>query len=251
MQPENNGPEGQRLETAVKEVTEVEARPIANEPVKSDIVFNDKPKKSGGMILCMILLALLAAGGIGFGVWAMLDGNAQKDTLNQQISTLKSQIDELQEKINDNVSNSTDSDTDINDSWSKYSRNLATQDIHIGGNYWHYNGTDNERYIAFASKDENGHLTVTDAGNNMNTDNPIILELDDVLSVYYVQVGNGGVPYFYIVDLNGSVSRIDISENSSRQLEKVGDYTKIVNVFVPAGLEAVLIDIDGNIYKSY
>lgn len=34
-------------------------------------------KKSSGMILGMILLAILAAGGIGFGVWAYMNGNNQ------------------------------------------------------------------------------------------------------------------------------------------------------------------------------
>ena len=64
-----------------------------------DVVFQDKPKKNNGMILGMVVLAILAVGGIGFGVWAMMDGNTQKEQLNSQISTLKSQNSELQERI--------------------------------------------------------------------------------------------------------------------------------------------------------
>lgn len=64
----------------------------------SDVVFRDKPKKSHGMLYGMILLAILAAGGIGFGVWAMMDGSAQKEALNLQINALKQQNNELQEK---------------------------------------------------------------------------------------------------------------------------------------------------------
>ena len=63
-----------------------------------DVVFQDKPKKSHGMLYGMILLVILAAGGIGFGVWAMMDGNQQKEQLNTQISTLKSQINELMQQ---------------------------------------------------------------------------------------------------------------------------------------------------------
>ena len=35
-------------------------------------MLRDKPKKNTSMIVGMIILVLLAAGGIGFGVWAYL-----------------------------------------------------------------------------------------------------------------------------------------------------------------------------------
>ena len=71
------------------------------EPVSnSDIVFRDKPKINKGVIVGMVCLVLLAVGGIGFGVWAMMDGNAQKEQLNSQIDTLKQQNSELQDKAN-------------------------------------------------------------------------------------------------------------------------------------------------------
>ena len=39
-------------------------------------VFKDERKKmSGGVIVCIVILAVLAIGGIGFGVWAMLSQN--------------------------------------------------------------------------------------------------------------------------------------------------------------------------------
>ncbi len=59
-----------------------------------------EPKKNGkGMLIGMILFALLAAGGIGFGVWAMMDGNSQTKTLNDQIGDLKKTNSELMEKL--------------------------------------------------------------------------------------------------------------------------------------------------------
>ena len=43
------------------------------------------------MLLGLILCLILAAGGIGFGVWTMMDGNTQKENLNKQIADLKAQ----------------------------------------------------------------------------------------------------------------------------------------------------------------
>lgn len=56
-------------------------------------------KKGKGMMLGMALLAILAIGGISFGIFTMMDGNAQKDNLNKQISELKSQNNTLSDKI--------------------------------------------------------------------------------------------------------------------------------------------------------
>ena len=65
----------------------------------SDVVFQDKPKKSHGMLYGMILLAILAAGGIGFGVWAMMDGNAQVAKKDEQIADLRGQLAEKNQTV--------------------------------------------------------------------------------------------------------------------------------------------------------
>lgn len=72
------------------------------------IVFRDRSKKNKGAIVGMVCLVLLAAAGIGFGVWAVLDGNQktanlnnQIETLKQQNSTLAGQVNELQAKIDE------------------------------------------------------------------------------------------------------------------------------------------------------
>lgn len=58
-----------------------------------------KPKKKNHtMALCMTLMAVAAVCAIGFGVWAMIDGEAQKKELNDQISSLKVQNSELLEE---------------------------------------------------------------------------------------------------------------------------------------------------------
>lgn len=97
--------------TAVEESVAIAESPVVSEPVapvvpeapRADtLVFAGKPKKKGaGMVLGMILLALLAAGGIGFGVWAMMDKNTETDKLNSQITTLRKQNVELQDQIID------------------------------------------------------------------------------------------------------------------------------------------------------
>lgn len=65
------------------------------EPVNNAPVFRDTPRKSGkGMMIGMICFALLAASGIAFGVWAMLDGNQKAEKLNAQITELNNQLSE-------------------------------------------------------------------------------------------------------------------------------------------------------------
>ena len=74
-----------------------DVEPVSN----SDIVFRDKPKMNKGVIVGMVCLALLAVGGISFGVWAMLDGDQQKERLNSKISDLESEIVQKDDKISE------------------------------------------------------------------------------------------------------------------------------------------------------
>ena len=62
-------------------------------------VVEGKGGKKTGWILGLVVLAIIAAGGVGFGVWAWMDGNTQKDALNEQISDLKKQNNELLNQI--------------------------------------------------------------------------------------------------------------------------------------------------------
>lgn len=65
----------------------------------SDTMFQNKTKKSHGMLFGMILLAFLAAGGIGFGVWAMMDGGAQVAKKDEQIADLRGQLAEKNQTV--------------------------------------------------------------------------------------------------------------------------------------------------------
>lgn len=103
MQQENNIPSNMG-------VSEVQPTTSASD---NGVAFSDKPKKNKGMMLGMILLAIFAVGGIGFGVWAMLDGNARVDNLDKQISSLKTQNSELMEKLDETPVESEDVTLDI------------------------------------------------------------------------------------------------------------------------------------------
>lgn len=80
-----------------------------------DIIFNDKPKKKTGIIIGILFLVLLAAGGIGFGIWAYLDGNQKTANLNNQISVLQNQLANQPEIDETIVDVNTNSDVNIAD----------------------------------------------------------------------------------------------------------------------------------------
>ncbi|MBR3052395.1 hypothetical protein IKG60_02115 [Candidatus Saccharibacteria bacterium] len=67
---------------------------VPNEANSENSASVEKPKKSHAMLFGMIFLAILAAGGIGFGVWAMLDGNSKVAKKDEQIAELNSQLSE-------------------------------------------------------------------------------------------------------------------------------------------------------------
>ncbi len=80
----------------------VKQAPVRSAPVmpKDSILQDSGTKKGGkGAIIGMVIFAILALGGIGFGVWVWMDGNTQKDALNSQISALEQQNNDLQNAI--------------------------------------------------------------------------------------------------------------------------------------------------------
>ena len=77
-------------------------------------VVGSKGSRKTGWILAMILLLLIAAGGVGFGVWAYIDSNNAKNSLNAQITELQQQNSELQARI-DNMAGTTSIDADGNE----------------------------------------------------------------------------------------------------------------------------------------
>ena len=128
MQPKNNA-----------STTPPPANPPATTPMNpgGDIVFKDKPKKNTGMIIGMIFLALLAAGGIGFGIWAYLDGNQKTADLNNQISDLQNQL------VNSGTTNI--DETDITESYKNpiIKSSDTDEEFRVGFRSSYYYGDDN------------------------------------------------------------------------------------------------------------
>ena len=85
--------------------------PSTPEGSGGDVVFRDKPKKKTAVVLTIVLLVLLAAGGIGFGVWAMMDGNSQVAKKDEQIAELREQLAEKSGVVVDDTTITNDSDT--------------------------------------------------------------------------------------------------------------------------------------------
>ncbi len=132
------------------------------------------------------------------------------------------------------------------DNYQVFSDNLARNySATIFGYYYHHDDPNNVKGTVLA-RIHNSHLIVTDIDN----DSAVIAEADNVISVYFVRIGNNGTPYFYLIRKNGSVVRIDISENGDRSIENLDGYERIVSVFDGGDSYAHLVDIDGNVYKN-
>lgn len=71
-----------------------------NNMMQNEPSVNKAPeKKNNGLLIGLILCLLFAIGGIGFGVWTMVDSNSQIDGLNRQIKTLQEQNNDLLDQV--------------------------------------------------------------------------------------------------------------------------------------------------------
>ena len=205
----------------------------------------DNRQKSGnGLKIATAIACIAAVCGIGFGVYGMMQ-SSEKDN---QISDLKIQIKDLGESVNIKPSETIEpsESTTTADIYENFANNLSKNNsVTVFGYYYHWTGSDNIKRTV-ASRIENSHLTVTDIDNG----DTVIAEADGIISAYYVEIGNGGVPYMYLIKKDGSVARIDISENGTRTIEDLDGYEKIVSIFGGGDLFAHLIDINGNVYKN-
>ena len=127
---------------------------------------SEKKKGGKGMLYGMILCAVLAVGGIGFGVWTWMDGNTQKDSLNQQISDLKKQNSELMNQLDNNVDIEVDGYKNpiISASSPKAYRvfySLPVYDNHTNNNKNMIVTISDGEYLSCAITGENGECSIT------------------------------------------------------------------------------------------
>ncbi len=207
-------------------------------------VVDNKRKSGNGLRIATAIACIVAVCGIGFGIYGMMQ-SAQKDN---QISNLNSQIKDLEESMAIEPSENVESSepTIIADIYENFANNLSKNNsVTVFGYYYHWTGSDNVKRTV-VSRIENSHLTVTDIDNG----DTVIAETDGIIGAYYVEIGNGGVPYMYLIKKDGSVARIDISENGTRTIEDLDGYEKIVSIIGGGDLYAHLVDINGNVYKN-
>ena len=216
----------------------------ADTGVQMTPVVDNRQKSGNGLKIATAIAYIAAVCGIGFGVYGMMQ-SSEKDN---QISDLKIQIKDLGESVNIKPSETIEpsESTTTADIYENFANNLSKNNsVTVFGYYYHWTGSDNIKRTV-ASRIENSHLTVTDIDNG----DTVIAEADGIISAYYVEIGNGGVPYMYLIKKDGSIARIDISENGTRTIEDLDGYEKIVSIFSGSDLYAHLIDINGNVYKN-
>ena len=170
---------------------------------------NNKQNGGSGLKITTAIACIVAVCGIGFGVYGMIQ-SSQKDN---QISDLKGQINDLNEEVVVQPD-----DTIVDESYKTFADNLVkNNDIHI----FDHNGT-NSVLISV----EGSHLTVSDLDENGSES--VFAESDNIIGAYPVKIGNGSVPYVYLIKEDGSVARIDISDRGARVIENLDEFERIV-----------------------
>lgn len=233
-----------------------------NENMNNPMVENNDKRVGRGLKVAVAVASVATVCGIGFGVYGMIQNSGKDD----QISDLKIQLESVKNEnktLENNMATKENepSDTSVADEYKNFADNLAKNNSAIVfGNYLHKTDSGYVGYIVTA-RIENSHLTIKDTKSLDSTmrevkeDAVVIAEVDDVISAHFVTLGNGGVPYIYFIKKDGSVARVDISEDAKRTVENLDGYNRIVSISQIRDEygqgNAQLVDIDGNVYKSY
>ena len=79
----------QQMEAAMQE-------PVVETQAPEPMPVEAPKKKSHGLVICLIAALLVAAGGIGFGIYMMISGQQTEDNYKKQISSLQTTINQMQ-----------------------------------------------------------------------------------------------------------------------------------------------------------
>lgn len=79
----------QQMEAAMQE-------PVVETQAPEPMPVEAPKKKSHGLVICLIAALLVAAGGIGFGIYMLISGQQTEDRYKKQISSLQSTINQMQ-----------------------------------------------------------------------------------------------------------------------------------------------------------
>ena len=170
-------------------------------------VVNNKQKSGNGLKIATAIACIVAICGIGFGVYGMIQ-SAQKDN---QISDLKNQNNDSGEGLIID-----DRPVIEYDDYEKFANNLVRNyETHI----FNYEGTNSVSISV-----ENSHLTISDFNADEKGGESVFAEADNIIGAYLVEIGNGSVPYIYLIKKDGTVARIDISEGGARMIEDLDGF---------------------------
>lgn len=205
---------------------------------------SEKGTKKSSKILIPILI-VIALAGVGFGIFGILL-KLKSEQPNCIVDTID--IDIPEESAAQETPTPTEINPQIENTYANFARKLTTNrnPLNVAGFY--FDSTDSIS-IAEARIDSNGHLQIIDRNDGSSENDEIIFEGDGYLSASFVRTGNGGVPHFYLISDDGTVSRISIAEDG-RKIQKLEGYSGIISVLNGGDLYALLIDVNGNIYRD-
>ncbi len=240
-----------------------------NKDASGVVMRSGTDKKTNGMKYGIIVCALLAVAGIGFGVYGMLrkpeekaDQAANTETeAETELADLRQKYAALQKYIKDLEASGTEIPQDISNmeisSWETYVQNIKKKGgarANIFGNMTGGNGCGYETYsmpTASAFIDATGHLAIKAHDGGRDSQWETILEADGFLSAFYVTRGNGGTPSFILINEQGETFVIDIDKghlDQKKELTPLSQYKNIVSAISGGDLYAHLTDIEGNIF---
>lgn len=196
-------------------------------------------KKPGkGLIAGMIVCAILAVAGIGFGVWAMMDGNAKTDELNSQVAKSNAQVAQLQKQNEELIEEAKNAKGSGSSSDVDESVNSADY-IYIGEwgikikmpedlNVINYSLSDGDTYGEYLSvsgaKEKNNGVTPKFAHLDMFSGSIVRSNSDDGFYPYGILVytDNAGKKYYY----EGPNGIPDLPEEDYKLWEEVKELLK-------------------------
>lgn len=231
--------------------TQLPTQPLTT-PSQTPITHKSPNAANKSLIVTLIVCIVLALAGVALGIFGLISSSHKSSEIDG-LKSLITQKDETIANLKQPEAPTTPTETPTEtptapqtNSYTLFADNLSKNSTNIFGYYYHYTGTENIQRTMLAAL-ENGHLKVTDLDDN----DKLIAEANNILSVYFIRVGNGGTPYFYLIRKDGKVSRLCIAENVERAFENLSDYDNIVSIFEGSDLFAYLVDINGNLYKTH
>ena len=213
--------------------------PVASAPVAPTPMTNDKPKSGKGLKIATAIACIVAACGIGFGVYGVLQ-NSEKDN---QISNLKTQINELEIAETKNNTEQTIIEPVVTDNDDTlFATTVSTNIKNLGGSTYGFKSINLGNGTIYAYIDSNCDLILEKNGKTTIASNVIFAD--------FLWEGNGGAPSLYFVRDDGTVGVVkNITDNATQTAEEIPVMKKAIavkNITTQGGHKVIIVDVDGN-----